>query len=89
MRYPEGAREYAAVTRCHICRSSDPKFLPFSLQCVWICILGDSLPMLRRHGVASQEDASRPDAHPKSKGNILKINYLQVQCNWCWETWIR
>ena len=29
----------------------------------------------------SQEDASRPDAHPKSKGNILKINYLQSQSN--------
>ena len=44
--------------------------------------------MLRRCGVASQEDASRPDTHPKSKGNILKINYLQAQSNWCRETWI-
>ena len=60
------------VTRCQVCQGSDPNLLPFSLQCMRICAIGNSLPMWRRHKVASQEDTSRPDAHPKSKGNILK-----------------
>ena len=66
------------VTRCQVCWGSNPNFLlPFSLRCVRICVLGDSLPMLRRRRVASQEDASRPDAHPKPKGTDSKETLLK------------
>ena len=44
--------------------------------------LGDSLPMLRRCREASQEDALRPDAHPKPKGIDSKETiYLKAQSN--------
>ena len=71
------------VTQCQVCWGSDLNFLlPFSLQCVQIRVLGNSLPMLRRRIVASQEDALRPDAHPKPKGTDSKeIIYLKAQSN--------
>ena len=41
-----------------------------------------TLPVLRRCRVASQEDASRPDAHPKPKGTDSKETiYLKAQSN--------
>ena len=63
-------------------------WLTFSLRCMWIHVhfRHESLPMLRRCGRASREDALRPSAHPKTKGTDPEeiMIYLQAQSNWCW-----
>ena len=55
----------------------------FPTMCAKTCILGESLPMLRRCGMASREDTTKPCAHPKMKGTDPEetMIYLQAQSN--------